>query len=1032
MAWAGKPGKPVAIQTQMPVGIVANSQINTLHGQSVISASVTAVLGPTNTGKTHLALERMLGHASGMIGLPLRLLAREIFDRILELRPTARVALITGEERIIPKNADYFVCTVEAMPLSRTVDFLAVDEIQLCADPERGHVFTDRLLHARGRQETMFMGAETIQPLIRSLIPNLQFINRPRFSELTWQGNKKVSRLPRRSAIVAFSADEVYAIAELIRRQRGGAAVVMGALSPRTRNAQVELYQNGDVDFIVATDAIGMGLNMDVDHVAFASLVKFDGRRHRELTPSELAQIAGRAGRHMNDGTFGATADAGALEPEIIGQIERHEFRPLKVLQWRNSDLNFGSLGRLLADLERRTDVKGLSRAREADDLKALRMLASDPEVKDIASSPDMIRLLWDVAQVPDFPKSLVGEHVSLLGKIYRYLSSGNGKLPSDWVNGYVERLNKTDGDIDTLASRLSHIRTWTYLSHRSGWIEESEHWQDRTRRIEDTLSDSLHEKLTQRFIDRRTSVLLKRLKQKEELLASVTQEGEVLVEGEFIGRLQGFSFVPDPQAVGVHGKALRSVAGQALTGELTARASKLADADAGAIDVNEKGQLLWQEVPVATLTKGATALQPSVRIDVDELVSPADREKIQKRLDDWLRLHLNKHLEPLIKLRDSELLTGLARGLAFQLVEALGATDRANVADDIRALDQDSRVPLRKLGVRFGEMSIFLPALLKPAPAKLTLMLWGVFNEISDIPAAPPAGLCSVPMDRSTPRGYYDAAGFRVCGLRAVRIDMLERLADMLRPLNNAGQFEIHPDLMSVVGCSGEDFHSILRAMGYRAREVSRADADRILEENAARLAKAESREAVQAVAEETAAVSVSSDENAENDASTVMEDESSVDSVGSVSETKNSPEAASSSSPEDASTVPAPDLASKSVEANSETSTAEAEKTEESEIANADEPETVLLWRRRRPPTEQGRRGGHKGSKSHHKGKSDGGGKSDGKSHFKAKGKKPGSKGKAAPRNYSSGPTDKGKKVDPDSPFAALGALKDQLKKG
>ena len=505
-----------------------------------------AVLGPTNTGKTYLAVERMLGHESGMIGFPLRLLARENYDRIRRIKGDGAVALVTGEEKILPPGARYFVCTVESMPLDRPVGFLAIDEVQMAADPERGHVFTDRLLHARGVQETMLLGAETMRPLLRRLIPGLEVITRPRFSTLRYTGPRKATRLPPRSAVVAFSASEVYRIAETMRRQQGGCAVVMGALSPRTRNAQVEMYQAGEVDHLVATDAIGMGLNMDLLHVAFAGLAKFDGRGPRRLTPAELAQIAGRAGRHMNDGSFGTTAEMGALAPEMVEAIENHRFDAIAALMWRNSELDFHSVGSLMASLERRSPDPVLLRARAADDQQALAQLGKDPEILRRIGGPATVRLLWEVCQIPDFRKVMSDAHTRLLGQIFRHLTAPEGRLPTDWVAGHVARLDRNDGDIDTLMARIAHIRTWTYISHRAGWLADPGHWQEASRAVEDKLSDALHRVLTQRFVDRRQAHLLRRMKDGNALVGSVTRAGEVIVEGHGVGQLAGFRFIPD------------------------------------------------------------------------------------------------------------------------------------------------------------------------------------------------------------------------------------------------------------------------------------------------------------------------------------------------------------------------------------------------------------------------------------------------------------------------------------------------------
>ena len=778
---------------------------------------VIAVLGPTNTGKTHLALERMLGHKSGMIGFPLRLLARENFDRIQRLKGSGRVALLTGEEKIVPPHPSWFICTVESMPLDRPVDFLAVDEIQLCADPERGHVFTDRLLHARGISETMFLGAETIKPLLRRLVPGAEFISRPRFSELAYTGARKLTRLPPRSAVVAFSAAEVYVLAELIRRQRGGAAVVLGALSPRTRNAQVGLYQAGEVDYLVATDAIGMGLNMDLDHVAFAALRKFDGRVPRSLEATELAQIAGRAGRHMNDGTFGTTGDIGGLDASLVEAVENHVFPPLKRLQWRNTELRFTSVPALLASLNRVPDNPGLIRARDAEDQLALLSLSRDEEIMGRTGGPDRVRLLWDVCQVPDFRKSLAEQHRALLGALYRHLTGPGQRLPPDWLDAQVRRTDRTDGDIDTLMNRIANVRTWTYISHRGDWVADPVHWQERTRAIEDRLSDALHERLTQRFIDRRTAILVKKLKGTDQLVPAVAQDGDVLVEGQFVGKLQGFRFQADPTEGLNASRALASAAQRALRPEIASRVATVAAEPDDAFALDEQGVILWREAPVARLVAGPEALRPALELLPTDLIEAAARAALSKRLNAWLGGFLTSALRPLFAARQAAL-SGPARGLVFQLGEALGSLPRGGAAAQVAALDEAERKTLARLGIRLGVESVFMPDLLKPAAQRLRALLWTTHAGRPAL-TPPPPGRVSLAVDPEVDAGFYEAIGFRRLGNRAVRVDMLERFAAEARRLARSGPFVLPPALLSLLGANLDEAREILLALGYQAR---------------------------------------------------------------------------------------------------------------------------------------------------------------------------------------------------------------------
>jgi ATP-dependent RNA helicase SUPV3L1/SUV3 len=803
--------------------------------------NVTAVLGPTNTGKTHLAIERMLSHQSGLIGLPLRLLAREVYDKVVARVGADAVALITGEEKIKPENPRFWICTVEAMPRDLAVDFLAVDEIQLAADPERGHVFTERLYHARGTTETLLLGAATMRETIKELMPVANFIARPRLSKLTYAGSKKMSRLPRRSAIVAFSAAEVYEIAEHIRRQHGGAAVVLGAQSPRTRNAQVHLYQAGDVDFIVATDAIGMGLNLDVDHVAFAATRKFDGRQHRDLSLAELGQIAGRAGRHLSDGTFGTTGDTEGFAPEIVEQLEKHEFEPIKVLQWRNGILDFTSLDALRDSLRTMPYHPRLTRARMADDLTALETLAGDSDVRRVAESQEALRKLWDACQVPDYRKVSPANHAELIGQLYGFITKGNGLIPEDWYAEQVAMADRTDGDIDTLSQRLAHIRTWTFVSHRSEWLANFDHWQNRTRDIEHQLSDAMHEQLTQRFVDKRTSVLMRRLRDEEELKAEFGDDGSIKVENHFVGKLTGFRFVPESTAETPEGKAARHAAAQVLNKELAMRARRVAAARSDAFKLNRQGQIEWRGEVLAKLEKSEDQLKPTISILCDEHLSPADREKVQTRLNDWFTEIATERLKPLIELAKAEDVTGLARGIAFRLKENFGVLKRETVASDLRQLDQDARAQLRRFGIRFGAFNIYFPLLLKPAASELMQILWRLSagERFAAGGAAafesPRAGLTSVVADKAVPEEFYRVAGYHLCGPRAVRLDMLERLADMIRPLtgfrlnptnpitppkgsSGDGGFIVIPEMMSILGCSSDDMTLVLKALGFRS----------------------------------------------------------------------------------------------------------------------------------------------------------------------------------------------------------------------
>ncbi|MHA1600756.1 MAG: helicase-related protein [Alphaproteobacteria bacterium] len=784
---------------------------------------LSAVLGPTNTGKTHLAIERMLGHGSGMIGFPLRLLARENYDRVVRLKGAAHVALVTGEEKIVPPGARYFLCTVEAMPVERPVDFLAIDEVQLCADAARGHVFTDRLLHARGRHETMLLGAETIRPVLRKLVPGAEHVSRPRFSTLSYAGPRKLTRLPPRSAVVAFSATEVYAMAELMRRQRGGTAVVLGALSPRTRNAQVAMFESGEVDYLVATDAIGMGLNLDLDHVAFARLSKFDGQAVRALSAAELAQIAGRAGRHMTAGTFGTTGDAGPMAPELVEAVENHRFDPVRTLYWRARDLDFRSPRLLLKSLDRPPPQPQLIRVRETEDMQALVTLARDAEIVALASHPAAVRLLWEVCQVPDFQKTLTDLHVRLLARIYRYLAPDDGRLPEDWVARQVARIDRTDGDIDALVGRISQIRTWTYISHRADWMDDAGHWQERAREIEDRLSDSLHERLTQRFVDRRAALLVRRLGAGDDLLSAVKANGDVLVEGEYVGSLEGFQFRADGSVTGAEAKPLLTAARRALTGTMPGRVRELERDGDEAFALDTDGRLTWRGMPVARLVRGESALKPEVEPLASEFLDGRRRERLRLRLTVWLRRHLETELAPLFRLVDAVARSGLGghlRGLLFQLVESFGLVPRRTVAAQVRGLTRADRRVLADLGVRLGAESVFLPALLRARSARLRGLLWAVHGKMA-LPPLPRLGRRIIAPSAGLDPRLYQSMGYRHIGGRngtgaTLRADTLERLAREARRLSAQGTFAVTPRLRDLAGGAAEA-EIVLAALGYR-----------------------------------------------------------------------------------------------------------------------------------------------------------------------------------------------------------------------
>ena len=784
------------------------------------NAAVTALLGPTNTGKTHLAVERMLAHRTGMMGFPLRLLAREVYDRVVREKGEAAVALVTGEERRIPEQPRYFVCTVESMPLDRPVEFVAVDEVQLAGDRERGHIFTDRLLRARGTAETMFLGADTMRPLIRSLVPEARFTSRPRLSTLAHEGHCKLARLKPRNTVIAFSTESVYALAERIRGLRGGCAVVLGALSPRTRNAQVGLYQAGEVDSLVATDAIGMGLNLDLDHVAFSAYQKFDGRTTRMLTSAEIAQIAGRAGRYLTDGSFGTTGGAEPFESSLVQAVENHRFPPVRRAYWRNSDLSFESLAALLESLAAPPPLPGLRRTHDAGDHRTLLTLARDPAVAETLTGADRVALLWEVCQVPDFRKILAEDHVALVRRIYLSLVE-SGRLAPAWVGRSIERLAPTEGDIDTLTARISHVRTWTYVSHRSDWVDDAQGWQERTRALEDSLSDALHAQLTQLFVNRRARAPRNGRRADEALFAIIGDGGDVTVEGERAGAFDGFRFRPDTE--GERSRGVLAAANRVVEREVARRvAAAVADSDdvfalglePGRQDAPRWGEIAWRGACVGRLGRGDAPLKPSILLIGEDHLSAAQRERVRHRLQLWLDRWLARDTGPLASLRETPL-DGSARGVAFALGEALGCMPRRSLAPQITALDGAGRRALAQAGVRLGALTVFMPAMLKPARSRCAGLLWWAWSGAGVLPPVPGSAV-SMDRDPAVPDACYGALGLVPLGSQVVRADIVERLAARLRKAARQEPFAVDRGMLKLAACKRAKFDDILGALGY------------------------------------------------------------------------------------------------------------------------------------------------------------------------------------------------------------------------
>ena len=782
---------------------------------------ITAVLGPTNTGKTHLAVETMMEYESGIIGFPLRLLAREIFDKCVNKIGAEKVALITGEEKIIPKFPKYYICTVESMPQDMMVDFIAVDEIQMCVDHERGHIFTDRLLHARGDKLTMFLGSHTMKSLISSLVDGVEFVNKERYSNLTYSGYKKISRLNPKTALIAFSIDEVYAIAELVRRQKGGAAIIMGSLSPKTRNSQVELYQSGDANFLVATDAIGMGINMDINNVSFSSLRKFDGKKNRKLNLSEISQIAGRAGRHINDGTFGVTGECKQLSFDEVEKLEKHELQKIDVIYWRNSEINFDSLDNLLSSLEKNTNNKFLKRINDCEDEKVLKFLIKNNNNLKNKLSKDFVKTLWECCQIPDFSKKAYGNHIEVVKKVFEFLTSNSGKVTNEYMKKQLEYLDRYDGNIDTLVNRISNVRTWSYVANKKNWANNSDYWVERTKYIEDKLSDKLHEELTKSFVDKRISILSRTLKQDVALATEIKNENEVIIDEQYIGRLSGLKLDLDlkSESLKTDIKSLRKAARQAIAPELMRRVNRIIRSEVLRLDNDHK--IYWMDSPIAYISKGTNYLNPKLRLIVDEAIDPETKEKLKINLEKKLRTLISSELSDLVNLIKSKFKNNYARALCYQLFEKNGVMKRKTVNEMIKNISKDDRSNLRKAGVKIGRYHIFLPRMLKPSAVNLRVKLWKLYYPEDKKYIIPKSGLNFLKNEMIENNKFLLICGFENFNKFYIRVDILERL--FLKIIENIkdGVFKIDSNMINLIGCSKENFYKLLELMEYKRKKI-------------------------------------------------------------------------------------------------------------------------------------------------------------------------------------------------------------------
>ena len=778
------------------------------------SQKIIALLGPTNTGKTHVAIEKMFEYETGIFGLPLRLLAREVYDKCVDKVGVTKVALITGEEKIIPSTAQYFICTVESMPKDKVVEFIAIDEIQMCADRERGHIFTQRLLESRGTVLTMFLGSQIMAKIINDLIKNVEFEKKERYSKLSYSGIKKISRLDRKVAIIAFSIEEVYAIAELVRRQKGGAAVIMGSLSPRTRNSQVGLYQSGDVDYLIATDAIGMGLNMDINEIYFSNLKKFDGKKTRRLNLIEMSQIAGRAGRYKNDGGFGTTGDCENLNSDEIEKIEKHQLPNTKMIYWRNSKLDFGSSEKLIASLELKPNQKNLLRTNDSLDESVLRFFLKKG-LNNIIYHKNL-DVLWECCQIPDFEKKAYGQHINIIDKVFQFLTTRKNRIPSAFMKDQLKGLEKDHGNIDLLSHRLSNVRTWSYVANKKNWVENSDYWVQLTKSIEDKLSDKLHDELTKSFIDKKISILSRGLKQDLLLNTEINDENKIHINGQLIGELKGLKFLIEitSKTLDTDIKSIKKAARKGVEKELIKRVDKiLTNAE---IEIDKESKILWKNNPIARLKKGNDYLNPNIEIIADESLNEESKLKLSIFLNKWLADYINEILGDLTKLAKHQITNQYLRGLVFQLYENNGVVKRTEVDKIVKSIPAEERKKLWGMGIKIGRYHIFLPKMLKPKAVEFRIGLWKMFYNLSDKNKIPKSGLNFL-ISANLDKNLLLLCGFEKFKEFFIRIDILEKL--FLKILENTKdkKFKINPEMMNLLGCSKENFYKLMDYMNYK-----------------------------------------------------------------------------------------------------------------------------------------------------------------------------------------------------------------------